>query len=197
MRHVLEEMDNHWWGVLKQATGDLSAAYRTPTLCSVDAQERPQARTVVLRHVDICVRQLLFYTDIRSAKWTEFDCNPVATVLAYDAMDRVQLRLAGEVQLLAMGDTRHAACWSSLSLHSRANYSGGPPGMELDLSVGQSTQASATDTVESSPGLSRFGALLFTAVSLDFVQLTQENNSRARFAYGEAGALHEASWINP
>lgn len=194
MQHALKSMDEHWWGALMHSTNQFSAAFRFLTLCSVDMQGQPQARTVVLRAVDRSKRQLRFYTDIRSAKWMEFKHNPAAMVMAYDTQDRVQLRFGGMVQLIESGSDYHAECWSELPLQSRIHYRGGPPGIELADTVEREIEEATSD---SSQGREFFGVIVFTSTTLDFVRLDRANNQRARFTYREDGKLEQANWVSP
>ncbi|TDX28769.1 pyridoxamine 5'-phosphate oxidase-like protein [Modicisalibacter xianhensis] len=61
---TLDDIDASAWGELANATDDPQSGFRYLTLCSVDAESKPQARMVVLRDVDKSTRTLTFHTDI-------------------------------------------------------------------------------------------------------------------------------------
>ncbi|WP_211236016.1 pyridoxamine 5'-phosphate oxidase family protein [Leisingera aquimarina] len=118
------------WQNLEDAADDPRSGYRYLTLCSVNADLAPQARTVVLRCVDCSFRVLEFHTDIRSPKWAELTSNPQASVLGYCPETRTQLRLFGRITLFPSGTDRAEQAWQTLPPWTRGTYSGGPPGDE-------------------------------------------------------------------
>jgi pyridoxamine 5'-phosphate oxidase len=63
---TLEEVEAALWQQLAAAASDKAHPWRTPVLATVDI-DSADARTVVLREVDLRQRQLLFST--RWARW--------------------------------------------------------------------------------------------------------------------------------
>lgn len=189
----LHDIEAAAWNKLADAAQEPRSGYRYLTLCSIDADLRPQARTVVLRCVDRSVRDLAFHTDIRSPKWAELMSNPQATVLGYCAETRTQLRLAGTATLFPIGTDRADKAWSTLPPWTRGTYAGGPPGDE------RAFDAPAEIVVPSGEGDGHnvFGVVTFRATSLDWFQLRRQDNRRAKFQYAETGDLVSGQWINP
>ena len=191
----LNEIEESAWAQLVADARNPVASFRYVTLCSVDEQLRPQARTVVLRAVDRATRLLEFHTDVRSPKWLELSTNANASVLGYCATSRTQLRMVGEVALLGPETEEAAKAWNALSFWTQSTYAGGPPGDERALGAPDSLGvASEKDVAE---GRNRFGVVRFRTNCLDWFRLQRQNNKRALFDYDKDGALTSARWINP
>ncbi|MBJ6134123.1 pyridoxamine 5'-phosphate oxidase family protein [Ochrobactrum sp. Q0168] len=191
----VEEVELAAWGELEAAAASPESGFRYVNLCSVDAENLPQARMVVLRRTDVTKRMLELHTDTRSAKWREFGAHPYATLLGYCSQTRLQLRLQGTVELHAPGSSVAETAWEMLPARTRATYAGGPPGDELALATNE--KPSASKPVNDADGKLHFGVLAFRAGILDWFQLRREGNRRARFTYDPAGVVMASEWINP
>ncbi|GHB43033.1 hypothetical protein GCM10007094_35510 [Pseudovibrio japonicus] len=192
----LSDYDKSCWEQLEKASRDPEAPFRYLTVCSVDQNLQPQARTMVLRAVTVRSRELEFHTDIRSPKWEEFQKNKRATVLGYCPNTRLQLRLQGTITLHAPGTLQAQSAWSKLSHWTKQTYAGGPPGDELAFEPAPVT-ATSPESTDSSRGEVYFGALIFHATSLDRFQLQRQNNQRILFEYDSSGSLVSGNWVNP
>ncbi|WP_421981456.1 pyridoxamine 5'-phosphate oxidase family protein [Roseibium sp.] len=195
MQQDLTTIDREAWDALDAAAADARQPFRYLTLASLGRCQFPEARTVVLRSVEISTRVLEFHTDTRSPKWQELQDNGNTTILGYSDALRLQLRLRGQMELAPPGSHAAEQVWSRLPLHTRATYQGGPPGDELPSVDGPVYRDQDVPSEET--GKERFGVLFFRAVSLDWCRLARDNNLRARFSYGESGTLKSASWIAP
>lgn len=192
----LSDYEKASWEQLENASHDPEAPFRYLTVCSVDQNLQPQARTMVLRAVLERSRELEFHTDIRSPKWEELQQNQRATVLGYCPESRLQLRLQGTVTLHAPGTKQAQSAWSKLSHWTRQTYAGGPPGDELAFEPAQVTSISS-EGADRSEGQIYFGILTFRATSLDRFQLQRQNNQRMLFQYNSSGSLASENWVNP
>ena len=83
------------WERLAVAPECIDDPWRLGVFGSVDEQEHCALRTVVLRHVDPGLRQLVFHTDRRSPKLAQLARRPQGAWLFYDPIERVQLRITG------------------------------------------------------------------------------------------------------
>ena len=84
----------------------LHSELREPTamaLATVDADGRPAARMVLLKGFD--ARGFVFYTNYDSRKGRELAANPHASLLLYWAELERQIRIEGEIEQLAAGDS--------------------------------------------------------------------------------------------
>lgn len=195
MQQDLTTIDREAWDALDAATADARKPFRYLTLASLGRCQFPEARTVVLRSVNVSSRVLEFHTDTRSPKWQELRDNGNTTILGYSDALRLQLRLRGTIELEPPGSPVAEQVWSRLPLHTRTTYQGGPPGNELRLD--DDPVSRDPDLRSDETGKQRFGVLFFKAASLDWCRLARDNNLRARFSYGENGTLENASWIAP
>lgn len=191
----LADIDASAWTELEAASVRPESGFRYLNLCSVDSENKPQARMVVLRRVDVAMRVLEFHTDVRSPKWLELAANPHVTILGYCAQTRLQFRLQGRVELHAAGSELANVAWERLPAWTRRTYAGGPPGDERAFEVIDTIAPleSANDT----DGKVHFGVVTFQAEALDWFQLRRQDNRRARFTYDEVGSLSVSQWINP
>jgi len=187
-----EEVDNSAWSILEAAANDPQSGFRFLNLCSVDQNDRPQARMVVLRRVDKLERLLEIHTDTRSLKWLELSQRPFATILGFCASSRIQLRLTGTVCLHPSGSDLADNAWSRLSAWTRSTYAGGPPGDESNQDEPVSIQAGAEVD-----GKAFFGVITFKAESLDWFQLQRVGNRRTMLDYDDLGVLIASRWVNP
>jgi len=192
---IAEEVELAAWTQLEAAAASPESGFRYVNLCSVDADNIPQARMVVLRRTDAVGRVLEFHTDTRSAKWRELGAHPHATVLGYCSQTRLQLRLKGKVECHAPGSPVAETAWELLPSWTRATYTGGPPGDELALATNE--RSFVSEPTNDTDGKLHFGALAFRAATLDWFQLVREGNRRARFSYDDSGAVIVSQWINP
>lgn len=89
-------------GWLDEATAALLPEPTAMTLATVDAAGDPDARIVLLRHLDD--RGLVFYTNRRSAKGRQLAHTPrAAVVLHWQPLER-QVRIRGDVEVLPDAD---------------------------------------------------------------------------------------------
>lgn len=196
-QRALEALDAAAWARLKEACDDPEHPYRNLVLGTVDRDGEPQTRYLVLRGVNSNQRTLELHTDVRSPKWTELSTQPKLSVLGYDPVDRLQLRLRGVANLYPPGAAQNAAAWDNLSPWTRTTYCGGPPGDALALPEPSLIHADAPSEAETEVGRERFGVIVFTASVLDWFQHRRGHVRRAIIRYGETDSQSEATWIAP
>lgn len=192
---TLMQIEESVWETLHADVQRPGSSFRYLTLCSVDHRQTPKARIVVLRKVDPRKRTLEFHTDTRSPKWHELTGNPSAAVLGYCAETRLQFRFEGHVTLFEPSSDYALTVWSSLPLHTRGTYAGGPPGDELPEP--HAPIEALQDQPEGQQGRDRFGIIVFSVTSLDWFKLSRQSNVRAQFGYDDNGGLMSSSWVNP
>lgn len=118
-------------GHLTAATASARHPLHLATLATIDADGCPQARTVVLRHVDPARGEIRFHTDVRSPKVAAIRRDPRVALHWYDPAMRVQVRITA-VAAIHHGDAVAADAWSRSAAMSRACYAAEPgPGTPL------------------------------------------------------------------
>jgi len=91
------------------------------TVATLGLDGAPDARTVVLRHVDAVRREIRFHTDARGPKAMQLRRDPRVALHWYDPACRVQLRAAAEA-VIHQDDDVAAAAWGAAQPMSRACY---------------------------------------------------------------------------
>ena len=194
---TLALLEHAAWATLVQALANPAHPYRNLTLATVDGDGHPHARLLVLREVDTSRRVLEFHTDTRSPKWVELMGRPRLSVLGYNPVERLQLRLRGTAQLYPPGSDANAFAWSKLSAWTRTTYCGGPPGDSLAHPEPGSVRSNPPSEEETEVGRERFGVIEFQAMTLDWFEHKRGQVRRAVFQYSESGSLADSSWIAP
>ena len=118
------------WARLLAGKAKDDHAFRFATLATADALGRADARTIVLRHVDIAKRAIDFQTDRRSPKFAGLQHGGQATWVFYDRADWLQLRIQTSVSLHthdAIADTQ----WAAIPDEARTAYRATAPGAPL------------------------------------------------------------------
>jgi len=113
-----------WLGIFQEA---LAAEYadrpRIVTLATVDAENHPRARTVILRQIDND-GSLWITSSGKAEKNAQVRNAPMAEVVAYLPTRRDQFRLAGAAKVIGLGDddTVREQFWQTLSDAARATF---------------------------------------------------------------------------
>jgi len=175
----LDAIEAALWRELAVAVTDKQHAWRTPVLATVD-DNAADARTVVLREVDVQHRRLVCYTDTRAAKVAQSTRHPLGTLLMWSPAIgwqlRCRVRLTVEDSGLAISSR-----WATLQ-HSRAaqDYlSPLAPGARLDAAA---PTASAR---------AHFGIVDAEVLAIDWLELHPDGHRRAVFGDGAA------RWLQP
>ncbi|UMY19076.1 pyridoxamine 5'-phosphate oxidase family protein [Methylobacterium organophilum] len=180
------------WRLLEDGVHDRRSAFHTPTLGTVDAQGRAQIRTVVLRAADAYGGTLRFHCDRRSEKATEIALNGGASLHAFDAGARIQIRVEGSARLHT-DDLLADEAWRESREQSRLCYGIAPsPGTALreggDYTLPDTPQAIAA-------GRKNFAAVVLHAERLEFLYLDHRGHRRGLWLRSDAGWVE--CWLVP
>ena len=165
---------------LQQAAQQPGHEWRTMVLATVQDNEA-QARTVILREADSAARELIFFTDARSAKAAQIEAHPVGTLLCWSRRIGWQLRLRVELEVQCSG-LKVSSRWAKLKLTPAAQdyMSPLPPGSPL-----------AAQAVPERASRNHFAVVTARVQSIDWLELHAEGHRRASF--GPDGAI----WLQP
>jgi pyridoxamine 5'-phosphate oxidase len=168
------------WQQLERATQQRDHEWHTLVLATVRDGEA-QARTVVLRETDATARELVFYTDARSAKVAQIEAQPVGTLLCWSSRLGWQLRMRVQLQVQASG-LAVSSRWARLKLTPAAQdyLSPLPPGSPMSRRA-EPERASRN----------HFAVVTAMLLSLDWLELHADGHRRAHF--GPDGA----QWLQP
>ena len=163
-------------GELTAAVGSAKHGLHLLTVATVGTDGQPEARTVVLRHVDPLRREIRFHSDIRSPKVQALRASPKVALHWYDPVLRVQVRVAAAA-VIHHGDTVAAATWNASQPMSRAIYTtAAAPGDALDaFPTGPSAPEADDDT-----GLGRFAVVSCRFDAVELLSLHAAGHQRVR-----------------
>ncbi|PPE71263.1 pyridoxamine 5'-phosphate oxidase [Caldimonas thermodepolymerans] len=177
----LARIESAVWDELQRAARTRGHPWRTAVLATREG-ELADARFMVLRDVRTAERELLFYTDARSAKVVQAGLAPLATVAMWAADPGWQLRC--RVRLSVQTDGLDVSSrWARLRLSPAAQdyLSPLPPGAAVD----------APPPLPPRDGRHHFAVLVAQVLSLDWLELHAEGHRRARFD------ADGARWLQP
>lgn len=192
----LEKIWAETWTMLVGAVSDSKNPLRTPVLGTIGPEDS-HLRTVVLRRVVEAERLIMINTDLRSSKVRDIQAQPRLSWLFYHPQERVQLRLAGQANLLQTGSLADEE-WSRLSPLNRRDYcTVDPPGSPLSTS-----SSGLPESFGQTPSLeeNEIGHRNFVVVScrvdfMDWLLLQETGHLRAQFTWQDNRL--SAAWVVP
>ena len=177
------------WQQLALAATDKQHAWRHPVLATVD-DGMADARTVILREVDVGQKQLMTFSDDRAAKVRQLLRHPRATLLMWSPALSWQLRCR---VLLSLEVTGLAATsrWARIKLTPAAQdyLARLPPGTPRNT-----PDDDADDGAVPAPGTLKreyFSVINAQVLAIDWLELHREGHRRALF--DDRGAR----WLQP
>lgn len=162
------------WRQLAAAPHDPQHAWHTAVLATTDG-EAGDARTVVLRAIDVPRRRISIFTDTRAGKVAQLRAHPLGTLVLWSATLGWQLRLL--VRLEAHHDGLAVSShWARLKLSPAATdyLSALAPGSVLDNAVGARGDRA------------HFALIVAEVLVVDWLELHAQGHRRARFGSGDA-----------
>lgn len=194
---TIEDMGRHAWNMMFQGVAKRNDPLREVALATVDANGRPQVRTIILRDVDTRKRQLFFFTDNRTRKLGEVVRNPTVSVLFWHPGKKVQIRCSGDI-IIHTEDDICRGYWEKIPKAGRSLYAavlapGSPclphashlPFDWEDLSLQEVDQLA----------FPHFSVLKMRVRALDVLHLSAERHQRGAFEWlGEAWHMQ---WVIP
>ncbi|MBK7616820.1 MAG: pyridoxamine 5'-phosphate oxidase family protein [Burkholderiales bacterium] len=177
----LAHIEARVWEELARCAAEHSHEWRVCTLATLDANGEADARSVVIREVDVEQRELVFFTDARSPKVAQFAANPKGTLVMWSADLGWQLRLKVSLRVETAG-LAVSSRWARLKMKPAAyDYlSPLPPGTPLEHPVPE----------RGSRG--HFAVVSLQVLSIDWLGLRAEGQRRAEFA-----PPAPARWLQP
>ena len=168
-----QEIRQQIWKELGRATQDRHHAWRTPVLATASADDVVNARTVVLRNVDVRACLLQIFTDVRSAKLTEITHQPTALFVFWSSRLHWQLRVRVSILRLTDGPQLESL-WERVRQSSSASdyLSPSAPGSPL--------YPDASLCLDANQKISNFAVLNAQVLELDWLELASTGHRRAK-----------------
>ncbi len=193
---TLELLLESIWTNLECVTDCATLPWGVPVLSNI-GPHGPEARSVVLRHVDRNARTLTAFTDARSPKVAQLETDPQAVWTFYDPTERIQLIAKTHVQVLRQGDFADH-CWNTSRPESLQCYLGTqPPGTTLPGPPPASS--GPLELQELAGGRENFTVLLGQVIKFDWLALSRTGNRRAQFLWdnNQSESHWQADWLMP
>lgn len=160
----------------------------------------PEVRTVILRSVNWDKNQLIFYTDIRSKKYSELSDNNKISLMGYNHQKSYQIRIRGNVSLHHMDEIAEQN-WCKQAASSRRVYLASNPGSILNqpsngLSEFHNSQDLQLHSTEN--GFNNFVSVTTNVHELEWLLLARQGHRRALYKFNEGlTAPSESHWLCP
>ena len=174
--------------ILTNAVENAKTLFHSPTVSSID-ESGINSRVMVLREFNLKKRFMRFHTDYRAPKIKQYKKNNIASVLCYDPILKIQIKLQGIIDVNYHNSITRSA-WDGSTTRSKKCYSvkGGSslkisnPG-EYDLKDGN---------IED--GYMNFAVLIFSFTTLEFLHLKSSGHRRALHTWNDK---LQSSWLVP
>ena len=174
--------------ILSDAVENAKTLFHSPTVSSIE-DSKIVSRVMVLREFNLKERFMRFHTDYRAPKIKQYKKNNTATVLGYDPILKIQIKLQGTIESHYHNSIARSA-WDGSTTRSKKCYSvkGGPSFIidnpdEYDLKHGNIEE-----------GYMNFAVLIFKFDSLEFLHLKSSGHRRAIHSWD---GKYKSQWLVP
>jgi pyridoxamine 5'-phosphate oxidase len=163
------DLEKEIWHQLLRASVDKHHEWRSPVLATQATNGWPDARTVILRGVDMDAKTLTFYTDKRSQKIAHLQANPHAILVFWSKRLNWQLRTKAVINIQKDGDLVQKTWQKVKQSPSAGDYlSVQAPGDYFDSSY--------TGKLLNEP---HFAILIADIIEIDWLALNRNGHQRA------------------
>ena len=199
-RDFYDDLDlslNKAWAVIEPGALKRASPAHTPVVATIGLDGFPQQRVMVLRAANRDKRLLRFHTDIRSDKIKQ---KGPASVLMYDAAEKVQLRLAGQITVQSEGAEVDAAWRDSTTFARRCYMAHTAPGsIAAEPNSGlpgwiEGQQPSEQQLTEYRPN---FALLWLSVTTIEWLYLANSGHRRAKWIWNDSALLWSGCWLVP
>ena len=193
----LDKVYSKIWELLYLGLQNRNAPFHIPVFICGN-KNKPDGRIVVLRGIDKDQKKIWFHSDIRSNKVKVLKDNPNATLLFYDKIEKIQLRVSGKTKINYKNDFTKKS-WEKTVHMSRQCYLGDKaPGS--DVSEPTSGLTSDIDnlkytTAQSEVGYENFCVIETYFKSIEWLYLAAKGHRRAFFSLKNNSL--EKKWLIP
>ena len=159
--------------ILSDAVGNAKTLFHSPTVSSLE-DSKIVSRVMVLREFNFEERFMRFHTDYRAPKIKQYKKNNTATVLGYDPILKVQIKLQGTIEPHYHNSITRSA-WDGSTTRSKKCYSvRGGSSFEIDNPDEYDLKDGNIED-----GYMNFAVLIFKFDSLEFLHLKSSGHRRA------------------
>ena len=193
----LEKIYLKIWQLLNSGLNNRDAQFHIPVfICN--SVNKPDGRIIVLRGVSEKENKIWFHSDIRSNKVKNLKSYPNATLLFYDKVEKIQLRIFGSVKINYQNNIAKIS-WEKTPHMSRQCYLGDhAPGSNADRGTSGLTEIVENlkyTKEESEKGYKNFCVIEVFVKSIEWLYLAAKGHRRASFSLKNNSL--EKKWLIP
>lgn len=180
---------------LTRGANSRRSAMHTPVLATADADQR----VLVLRAFDPATMTLRFHTDARSPKVAAILADPAVSILAYDAEQKVQLRMRGLARVECTSEAAEQAWQQSSNFARRCYLAQLAPGTPSDgplSGLPEWIEGVQPSDDQIAPARENFAIVLVRIVSCDWLYLAHSGHRRAQITFSDTGEA-DFRWVVP
>ena len=174
--------------ILTNAVENAKTLFHSPTVSSID-ESGINSRVMVLREFNLKKRFMRFHTDYRAPKIKQYKKNNIASVLCYDPILKIQIKLQGIIDVNYQNSITRSA-WDGSTTRSKKCYlvKGGS-----SLKISNPAEYDLKDgNIED--GYMNFAVLIFSFTTLEFLHLKSSGHRRALHTWDDK---LQSSWLVP
>jgi len=174
--------------ILTNVVENAKTLFHSPTVSSID-ESGINSRVMVLREFNLKKRFMRFHTDYRAPKIKQYKKNNIASVLCYDPILKIQIKLQGIIDVNYQNSITRSA-WDGSTTRSKKCYSvkGGS-----SLKISNPVEYDLKDgNIED--GYMNFAVLIFSFTTLEFLHLKSSGHRRALHIWDDE---LQSSWLVP
>ena len=185
------------WNLLNAGLENRNSPFHIPVfICGND--NKIDGRIVVLRGVDEKNKKIWFHSDIRSNKVKILKNNSDGTLLFYDKVEKIQLRIGVNTRVNYKNDITEKS-WKKTTLMSRQCYLGkkppGSPSVEPSSGLTENIDNLKYSLQESEIGYENFCVIENFIKSIEWLYLAAKGHRRAYFTLKNSPV--EKKWLIP
>ncbi len=195
----LEETKKEIFSLLFQGVKKRKSNFHNLVLNTIDLQNKPEARTVVLRGFSEEDLTINVHTDSRSEKVKHLENNPFTCLVFYDEKKKIQLRVRGSTKL----EKSKKESWEKLSNWSRRCYlttiKPGELTKQPTSGFPEKFKSEAPSSNESESGLKNFTVIKILIDEIEWLYLASQGHRRANFEIhrNKSGIKIDSKWLVP
>lgn len=167
-----QEIRHQIWKELGRATQDRHHAWRTPVLATSSENGLVNARTVVLREVDVVRNNLVIYTDERSSKVSEIMKQQAGLFVFWSGRLNWQLRARVNFTAITSG-LEVEQLWQRISQSAAAND-------YLGQDAPGTVRCETVNPTKTTSQKNYFTVLNAAVTEMDWLELRRDGHRRAR-----------------
>jgi len=200
----LKEIEKEIYLSLSKGVKERESNFHKAVLATTNLENKPEARTVVLRNFEKKKLALSIHSDHRANKVVELNNNNNVSLLFYDEEKKIQLRIRGWTQVLKS----EKKSWNKLSNWSKRCYltdiSPGVRSNKPTSGFAKKHSLNPPNENEASAGLENFCSIIVWANQIEWLYLASQGHRRAIFnilrnVYNESYKVKkiDAKWLVP